>query len=123
MNATILCVDDDNLVLLAVDELLSEEGYRVLTASGAEQALSILKEHEVDLMIIDVIMPGTDGVTLCRTIRSDQRFPDTPIIMLTAKSSDEDREKGMLAGATVYLPKPISPTKLIGLVSSILKAR
>lgn len=123
MPATILCVDDDELVLMAIEELLKTEGYNILTASGGQEALDLLEGQDVDLMIFDIIMPGMNGYELCKKVRRMERFADTPIIMLTAMSGEEDREKGMAAGATVYLPKPISPVKLCNLVGSIIKAQ
>jgi DNA-binding response OmpR family regulator len=116
-------VDDDELVLLAVGELLKTEGFEVITADRGQKALDILDSQDVDLMIFDVIMPGMDGYELCKKVRAMERFADTPIIMLTARSGEEDRKKGMEAGATVYLPKPISPVKLCSLVASIIKAK
>lgn len=123
VSATILCVDDDELVLVAVEELLKTEGYDVITAPGGAQALELLADREVDLMIFDIIMPGMDGYELCKQVRAQERFAETPVVMLTAMSGEEDRQRGMEAGATVYLPKPISPIKLCSLVSSVLKAR
>ena len=123
MAATILCVDDDDLVLLAIEELLRTEGYDVITAPGGQEALKILEDRDVDLMIFDIIMPGMDGYELCERVRKNDRFADTPVIMLTARSGEEDRKRGMEAGATVYLQKPISPVKLNSLVASILKAK
>lgn len=123
MNARILCVDDDELVLLAVEELLLTEGYDVVTATGGAAALELLEEQDFDMMILDIIMPGMNGYELCENIRKIDRFAETPIIMLTAMSGEEDRKRGMEAGATVYLPKPISPVKLCNLVGSILKAQ
>jgi DNA-binding response OmpR family regulator len=120
--AKILCVDDDELVLMAVEELLKTEGYDLVTASGGAQALEILDSTEVDLMIFDVIMPGMNGYELCEKVRTYERFADTPIIMLTAMSSEKDKKRGMEAGATVYLPKPISPSKLCSLVASIVQS-
>lgn len=123
MEAKILCVDDDELVLLAIEELLHTEGYDVVTASGGAVALATLESQTVDLMIFDIIMPGMNGYELCEKVRVMERFAETPIIMLTARSGEEDRKRGMEAGATVYLPKPISPVKLCSLVASIVKAK
>ena len=123
LGITILCVDDDELVLLAIEELLKTEGYDVMTATGGLQALDLLAEQDVDLMIFDIIMPGMDGYELCKKVRAQERYADTPVIMLTAMSGEEDRKRGMEAGATVYLPKPISPIKLCSLVASIVKAK
>jgi len=118
----ILCVDDDELVLLAIEELLKTEGYQVTTATSGHHALEILDKNEFNVMIFDIIMPKMNGYELCEKVRAMAPFSHTPIIMLTAMSSEKDRKRGMEAGATVYLPKPISPAKLCSLVSSLVKA-
>lgn len=123
MRAKILCVDDDELVLLAIEELLKTEGHEIITAPGGDQALKILEKQDVDVMIFDIIMPKMNGYELCERVRTMERFSDTPVIMLTAMSGEEDRKRGMDAGATVYLPKPISPIKLCSLVASLIKTR
>ena len=117
----ILVVDDDDLVQIAVSELLRSRGYDVTTASSGEEALQILDGDRFDLCLIDVIMPGMNGLDLCRKTRGMGRHQDVPIIMLTAKGADEDREQGLEAGANLYLPKPISPNRLVALVEESLK--
>ena len=72
-------------------------------------------------MILDVIMPEMDGFEVCRRIRRIDSYAETPIIMLTAKSGEEDRQRGLEAGANLYLPKPISPRRLIALVEEAIK--
>jgi len=122
MSKRIFVVDDDELVLMAIGELLRTEGYEVITCSNSIEALEILGRDKFDLCIFDIIMPQMDGYQLCMKVREMEQHADIPIVMLTAKSGEEDREKGLAAGATLYLPKPIAPDKLISLVGSIMKA-
>jgi CheY-like chemotaxis protein len=121
MSKKILVVDDDELVLVALVELLSPKGYTVSTAFGGPQALEKLGKDRFDLLILDIIMPEMDGYHLCETIRAMEGYARTPIIMLTAKSGEEDQKKGLRAGANLFLPKPIPPRLLLELVDSTLK--
>jgi CheY-like chemotaxis protein len=121
MSKKILVVDDDELVLVALVELLSPKGYTVNTALGGPQALEKLEKGRFDLLILDIIMPEMDGYQLCEKIRAMKGYSRTPIIMLTAKSGEEDQKKGLRAGANLFLPKPIPPRLLLELVDSTLK--
>jgi CheY-like chemotaxis protein len=117
----ILVVDDDDLVQIAVSELLRSRGYDVTTASSGAEALATMAGATFDLVLLDVIMPQMNGLEVCKRIRAMEGNADLPIIMLTAKSADEDRLLGMEAGANLYLPKPIAPTRLIQLVQETLR--
>ena len=121
MAKKILVVDDDELVLIAIQELLSPLGYSVTTFSNGPGALEKASSERFDLVMLDVIMPEMDGFEVCRRIRTMDSYAETPILMLTAKSGEEDRQRGMEAGANLYLPKPISPRRLIGLVEEALR--
>ncbi|RJR50145.1 MAG: response regulator [Desulfobacteraceae bacterium] len=120
MPKRILVVDDDEMVLMALDELLKPEGYSVQTVSSGSEALKKLDENGYDLLMFDVIMPEMDGFELCRRVRQKEKYKETPIVFLTAKSRDEDRARGLEAGANLFLSKPISPDRLIQIVSSAL---
>jgi CheY-like chemotaxis protein len=120
MAKTILVVDDDELVRVALNELLKPEGYEVHLASRGAEALEKLDQNGYDLLMLDIIMPEMDGFELCRKIRERENYRDTPIVFLTAKSRDEDREQGIEAGANLFLSKPISPDKLLQIVSDTL---
>ncbi len=121
MSKRILVVDDDELVLVALSELLSPKGYAVSTAPGGPQALEKIEKERFDLLILDLIMPQMNGYQLCQKIRATKGYSATPIIMLTAKSDDEDRKKGIEAGANLFLPKPISPQRLLDLIHSAIQ--
>jgi two-component system, OmpR family, alkaline phosphatase synthesis response regulator PhoP len=120
MAKRILVVDDDEMVLMALNELLTPEGYEVQTVSNGKEALEKLKQNAYDLLMLDVIMPAMDGVELCKRIREVEQYRETPIVFLTAKSREEDRARGREAGANLFLSKPISPDKLLGIVSDTL---
>ena len=120
MAKRILVVDDDEMVLMALDELLKPEGYDVQTVSSGTEALQKLNQNGYDLLMLDVIMPEMDGFELCKKIRGLDQYKDTPIVFLTAKSREEDRVRGLEVGANLFLSKPISPDKLLGIVADTL---
>lgn len=120
MAKTILVVDDDELVRIALNELLRSEGYEVHPVPSGAEALKKLDQNDYDLLMLDVIMPEMDGFELCKQIREKENYRETPIVFLTAKSRDEDRDKGIEAGANLFLPKPISPDKLLRIVSDTI---
>ncbi len=120
MAKRILVVDDDELVLAALVELFSPKGWVVITAPGGSQALKKFEKNRFDLIIIDIIMPGMDGYQLCQKVRTMEGYTEIPIIMLTAKSIEEDQKRGLKAGADLFLPKPISPQRLIDLIETTL---
>lgn len=115
---TILVCDDDKEIVEAVDIYLSQEGYRILKAYDGEEAIRILKENEVYLIILDIMMPNLDGMRATRKIRE---FSSAPIILLSARSEDADKILGLNAGADDYITKPFSPLELIARVKSQLR--
>lgn len=117
----ILAVDDDNEVLETVGRVLAHEDYEVTLASSAAQALVQLEKHLPDLMILDVIMPETDGVTLCRQLRRDSRFISLPILFLTARGGTEDIVTGLDAGADDYVVKPFELAELRARIAALLR--
>lgn len=115
---TILIVDDDKEIADLVEIHLVAEGYQVFKAYHAKEALDILEKEEVHLVILDIMMPGIDGIQLCKQIREDNAVP---IIMLSAKSTDDDKIKGLATGADDYVIKPFNPLELIARVKSQLR--
>lgn len=118
MNAHILAVDDDRFLLENVERLLQMNGFDVTTASSSEEALRALEKRKPDLAVLDVSLPDFDGITLCRRIRAEHRFP---IIMLTARSEAMDKVIGLEVGADDYLTKPFEPSELIARVRAQLR--
>lgn len=115
---SILIVDDDIEIADLVEIHLIAEGYQVHKAYSGKEALEILQKNEVHLIILDIMMPGVDGIHLCKQIREDSAIP---IIMLSAKSSDEDKIVGLATGADDYVSKPFNPLELIARVKSQLR--
>ncbi|WP_310603751.1 response regulator transcription factor [Anaerosporobacter sp.] len=115
---TILIVDDDKEIAELVEIHLIAEGYRVFKAYHAKEALSIMEKEEVHLVLLDIMMPGIDGIQLCKQIRESNAVP---IIMLSAKSTDDDKIKGLATGADDYVTKPFNPLELVARVKSQLR--
>ncbi|MHB8883179.1 MAG: response regulator transcription factor [Thermodesulfovibrionales bacterium] len=114
---SILVVEDEKKIAEIVRAYLEKEGYPVKVASTGEQALGLMKER-FGLIILDLMLPDMQGEDICRTIRENS---DTPIIMLTAKSAEEDRIKGLGIGADDYVVKPFSPRELVARVKALLR--
>jgi DNA-binding response OmpR family regulator len=106
----ILMVDDDPSLVKIITFLLKDEGYDVISASTGLEALQILQQQWVDMLILDIGLPRVDGFEVARRVRETNRVP---IIMLSARGSTEDRVKGLLEGADDYLPKPCEPAELL----------
>lgn len=109
---TILLVDDEQKVLDLITFRLQLLGYRVITAGSGEEAFSQAEAHHPDLIILDVTMPGLDGLMVCSRLKKSDALSATPILMLTARSGVEDVNKAMAAGADDYLVKPYDPAVL-----------
>ena len=118
MMATILVCDDDKEIVEAIDIYLTQEGYQVLKAYDGEEALKLLSREEVDLLVIDVMMPKLDGIRATLKIREQNNIP---IIILSAKSEDADKILGLNVGADDYITKPFNPLELVARVKSQLR--
>ena len=114
----ILIVDDDTRICDLLEKFLSKNGYRISTVYSAEQARQILAGLEFDFIILDVMMPGENGIKLTSHLREKTK---TPIILLTAKGDSEDRIVGLEAGADDYLPKPFEPMELLLRIKAVLR--
>lgn len=113
----ILVVEDEEKIAEIVRAYLEKEGFRVTVAETGQKAISVLKDG-FDLIILDLMLPDITGEDICQTIRRDS---DLPIIMLTAKSEEEDRIKGLSIGADDYVVKPFSPRELVARVKALLR--
>lgn len=107
----ILSVDDCIFIQKLITEVL-EEKYNILVANNSAEALSLIYQQQIAMLLLDVCMPGVDGLDLCRTLRSLPQFAELPIIMITAKDTVFDKVQGRLAGATAYLTKPFELSAL-----------
>lgn len=111
-------VDDDREICSLVSQFLSRHSLRVSTARDGAEMFKVLDGARVDLVVLDLMMPGEDGLSLCRRLRSDSA---TPIIMLTAMGEDIDRIVGLEMGADDYLPKPFNPRELLARIKAVLR--
>lgn len=115
---TILLVDDEQEILDLLEIYLKNEGYSLLRAGNGVEALEVLRSKEVDLIILDIMMPRMDGIQACMKIREHKNMP---IIMLSAKSQDMDKIMGLSTGADDYMSKPFNPLELVARVKSQLR--
>jgi DNA-binding response OmpR family regulator len=118
MVSTVLVVDDEPIVREVVVRYLQREGYRTLEAGDGERARELVERDAPNLVVLDVMLPGTDGLALCRWIRSRS---DLPVIMLTARGEEADRIVGLELGADDYVTKPFSPRELAARVRTVLR--
>jgi DNA-binding response OmpR family regulator len=116
--ATVLVVDDEPIVREVVTRYLLREGHQILEAGDGISARAAIERSEPDLVVLDVMLPGTDGLELCRWIRSSSTLP---VIMLTARGEEADRIVGLELGADDYVTKPFSPRELAARVRSVLR--
>jgi DNA-binding response OmpR family regulator len=114
----ILLVEDELRMRMIVRDYLENEGYEVVEAKDGMEAINAFQNHEVDLILLDLMIPFLDGFGVCREIRSKS---DIPIIIITAKEEDEDKIRGFDLGADEYVTKPFSPKVLVARVKSLLK--
>ncbi len=120
MTGRVLIVDDDPGILDVVSYALKNEGYEADTVENGEKALDALGRESYDLLILDLMMPGTSGLEVCRKLRKDNRIP---ILMLTAKDAELDRVLGLEIGADDYVTKPFSVPELVSRVRAMLRRR
>jgi DNA-binding response OmpR family regulator len=118
MKPTILVVDDDRKTVDLIRLYLEKDGYRVLTAYDGRQALDISRRRVPGLIILDLMLPRVDGLDVCRILRSESKVP---IIMLTAKTTEEDKLVGLDLGADDYVTKPFSPREMVARVRAVLR--
>jgi len=115
---TILAADDDPQLLRLISRNLQLEGYDVLSASDGQQALELIENNSLDLVLLDVMMPKMDGFTVCYRVRE---FSAVPIIIITARGQDQDKVRGLDLGADDYLTKPFSVDELLARVRAVLR--
>lgn len=120
MTANLLVIEDDQIVVHTIERVLRKE-YRVRVATSGVEGLQSARREVPDLVILDVIMPGMDGYTVCKEMRKDALLSETPVLFLTAKTRDEDRITGLSAGADDYLGKPFNIDELLLRVKAILR--
>jgi DNA-binding response OmpR family regulator len=120
-NRSVLVIDDERDLIELVRYNLEKEGFDVISATDGDSGLNIAVKHRPALIVLDLMMPGKDGLEVCRQLRGDPRTNRVPIIMLTAKATEADRVVGLELGADDYVTKPFSPRELVARVKAVLR--
>ncbi|MBU0463786.1 MAG: response regulator transcription factor [Proteobacteria bacterium] len=120
---TILIVDDEEDIIELIKYNLKNEGYSILTALTGEQAIKIAKQSQPDLMVLDLMLPGIDGLEVTKYLKNNEQTRDMPIVMLTAKGEESDIVTGLELGANDYISKPFSPKVLVARIRAIFRRR
>ncbi len=123
MSSTVLVVEDEPAIQELIAVNLGLAGHRVLRADDAEQAQGVIRSELPDLILLDWMLPGASGISLARKLRSEARTRDVPLIMLTAKSGEQDKVDGLEVGADDYITKPFSPRELMARIKAVLRRR
>ena len=113
MKPSVLVVDDEPNIVLSLKFLMQEAGFDVRVARDGQEALRAIRERPPDLVLLDLMLPKRDGFDLCQTIRANPKWAATRIMILTAKSRESEREKGLALGADDYMTKPFSTRELV----------
>jgi two-component system cell cycle response regulator len=119
---TVLIVDDNTEILEFISDDL-QDYYEILTATNGRQALKLLEQEVVSLVVTDIMMPGIDGYELCKMIKSDLKYGHIPVVLLTSKTNMQSKIEGLELGADAYVEKPFSPDFLLAQISSLIKTR
>ena len=120
MSKKILIVEDEPELVKAL-QIRLQENYKLIVASDGEEGLKKAKEIVPDLIILDIILPGTDGYQVCQALKRDEKYKHIPVIMLTVKAQQQDIVKGYKDGANIYLTKPFEIQELLSSVKTLIK--
>jgi DNA-binding response OmpR family regulator len=118
----VLIADDETNIRNILDFTLHAEGFEAIAARSGDEAFTLAVSEQPALVILDVMMPGTSGIEICRRLKQDPRTHHLPVVLLTARASGEDRAAGTAAGADAYVTKPFSPHKVVEVVERLLGA-
>ena len=119
---TVLVVEDNELILGFVNKTVSDAGFKVTSVTNAEDALKSIQEHKPDIILLDIILPGMDGLEFLKTVRKDGELKNIPVVIISNLSGRDDVDKGMLMGANSYLIKSnILPEDVIKKINEVLK--
>ena len=117
----VMVIDDSQTIRRTAETLLTKEGYTVVTAADGFEALAKVADHQPDIIFIDIMMPRLDGYQACALIKSNSRYKQTPVIMLSSKDGLFDRARGRIVGSDEYLTKPFTRDELLGAVRAHVK--
>lgn len=121
MKETILIVEDEKDIVKMLEYNLKKDGFKTLIAYNGEKAVELAQKEHPDLVILDLMLPGMDGLEVCRMLKKENKTASIPIIMLTAKSQESDKIVGLELGADDYVSKPFSPKELIARIKAVLR--
>jgi DNA-binding response OmpR family regulator len=121
MSKKILIVDDEPSIIVPVQFLMEQNGYYVMVAFSGEEAMEIIAEKKVDLILLDIMLPVIDGFEVCQRVRENPQWNKIKIILLTALGSDANVEKGLALGADAYITKPFSNVDIVEKVKELLE--
>jgi len=121
MPKKILIVDDEPSIIVPVQFLMEQNGYDVMIAFSGEEAMEIIAEKKVDLILLDIMLPVIDGFEVCQRVRENPQWDKIKIILLTALGSDANVEKGLALGADAYITKPFSNIEMVNKVKELLE--
>ena len=116
----ILVVDDDLFVRKPLESVLEQGGFEAMTAANGTECLDRLEHERPDLILLDVIMPGPDGFEVCRAIKGEARYAEIPVILMSARATQSDQQRGFDLGATGFVRKPYTPDELLRQVRKVL---
>ena len=120
MPKKIMVVDDEPYIARVIKFKLEQEGYAVISANDGITGLERIRQERPELVLLDVMMPGLTGYEVCQQIKADAELAGIPVVFLTAKGQERDREQGLSMGASDYITKPFSPNRLLELVKSMI---
>jgi DNA-binding response OmpR family regulator len=121
MPKEILIVDDEPSIVVPVQFLMEQQGYRVIVAENGHDALDLIYKYKPDLVLLDIMLPGIDGYEVCEIVRLNPTYRDIKIIFLTAKGREVEIAKGLALGADAYVTKPFSNAELVAKVKAVLE--
>jgi phosphate regulon transcriptional regulator PhoB len=121
MREKILIVEDEKDIVKMLEYNLKKEGFRVISASDGEDALDLAVREHPDILLLDLMLPGIDGLEVCRSLKKENKTSSIPVIMLTAKGQESDKVVGLELGADDYITKPFSPRELIARIKAVLR--
>ncbi len=119
-SAKIMVVDDEPEITEIVESFLTEAGYKVVVANSGSEAIKRAEEFKPDVILLDIMMPGTDGYAVCKQIKKNPHFANTPVIFLTGKDRDDDKGQSFKSGGDIYIKKPFSCERLLEIVNIVL---
>ncbi|MCG6872374.1 MAG: response regulator [Gammaproteobacteria bacterium] len=117
MSTKVMIVDDSNTIRRTTEALLSKAGYEVVTAADGFEAMSLILDHDPDIIFVDIMMPRLDGYQTCSLIKSNRQFRETPVIMLSSKDGLFDRARGRVAGSEEHVNKPFTQQELVEVIN------